>query len=363
VLNNRAWRAAGLLAFLFAVLAVTGYRMVFLALACLALSTGAIGIMNLRWPVTVAVVLALMWPGWRVVRAIADQYGAKRLSDQSLTVDSWWLTITLVLVFRDSKLYGAASLTFLLAFVAYKLVVRLGLRRARPVNPACTLLLLRVFRHRRRSTRLFDDVGQRWRYVGPIAMIGGTDLATACLEPDELLRFWSGRLREAFVADPAALQTRLAQFDTAPDPDTRYRVTQFFCHDDTWQAAVRELARRSDAVLMDLRGFSPATHRGCRFELGVLVADVPLERVVLLVDTTTAMDQLEATLREQWRTQPADGINRGSVSPAVRIFRAGRGQRDLSALLAAVFSATDNSAAPMTLAPPQTREGRRPQIT
>lgn len=341
LLSNRAWRAVGLLAFLLAFLGVTGFSLVFHALGCFALSTGAIGIMSLRWPLTAAVVPALVWSGWRVLRRIADRYGAKRLSDQSLTLDSWWLTITLLGVVSQSNPYGAGSLAFLLAFVAYTVVARIGLRRVQPVRSARTLLLLRVFGKGRRSTRLLDDVGQRWRYAGPIVMIGGTDLATACLEPDELLRFWRGRLREAFVTDRAALDARLARLDTAPDPDTRYRVSELFCHDDTWQPAVRELAHRSDAVLMDLRGFSPETHRGCRFELGVLLADVPLERVVLLVDPSTAIEPLAATLRQQWRTQPEGGINRASVAPEVRLFRASRGERDLPTLLAAVISAAD----------------------
>jgi hypothetical protein len=341
VLSNRAWRAVGLLAFPLAFLVMFGYLAVFQSLGCLALSTGWVGLWSVRWPLIIAVVLALLWGGFRLLRATAGAYTRKRLSDQSLTIDSWWLAITMVAVVFATTPYGVAGLAFASAFVAYKLIVWLGLRRVHALTPPRTLLLLRVFGQSWRSRRLLDDVGQRWRYTGPIAMIGGTDLATACLEPDELLRFWRGRLAESFVHDTAAVDAQLARLDTVPDPDARYRVNEFFCHDDTWQPMVRALARRSDAILMDLRGFSPDAHRGCRYELGVLLADVPVERVVLLVDPATPIEPLAATLHEQWRTQPDDGVNRKSLAPAVRVFRASRRERDLAVLLSEVFGAAD----------------------
>ena len=44
---------------------------------------------------------------------------------------------------------------------------------------------------------------------------------------------------------------------------------------------------QSDLVAMDLRAFT-AQKEGCIFELGALIDEVPLQRVVLLIDQTTA---------------------------------------------------------------------------
>ena len=54
--------------------------------------------------------------------------------------------------------------------------------------------------------------------------------------------------------------------DVEPDRDGRFRINEFCCRDDTWQATVVALIERADAVVMDLRGFT-AERRGCEFEL------------------------------------------------------------------------------------------------
>jgi len=79
---------------------------------------------------------------------------------------------------------------------------------------------------------------------------------------------------------------RLATIDVEPDRDGRFRVDEFCCHDDTWQATVVALIARADAVVMDLRGFN-AARRGAEFELEQLAARVAPERVVLVVDAST----------------------------------------------------------------------------
>jgi len=54
---------------------------------------------------------------------------------------------------------------------------------------------------------------------------------------------------------------------------------------------------KSDAVLMDLRGFS-TQNSGCIFELHELVAMVPLERVVFIINESTDQRLLSQTLRD-----------------------------------------------------------------
>jgi hypothetical protein len=272
---------------------------------------------------------------WTSVRWLASSYKRRRASDQMLTVDVMMLIFVvplsvLVTTWPENQLHGwLLGAVGLASFAGYKFWTRLRLRswrqRKRPTAPR-TLLLLRVFGFERRTQRLLEDVGQRWRYLGPIRLIGGTDLAYATLEPHEFLDFLSGRLSRAFVKDREDLQGRLAEGRATPDPDGCYRVEEFFCHDDTWRMTVSRLAMDADAVLMDLRGFSPA-NRGCIFEIEQLIAGVALDRVVLLADASTDTPFLIETVREAWRTLPDDALNADGSRHRVRIVKAGSRHR------------------------------------
>ena len=234
----------------------------------------------------------------------------------------------------------------IIAFVAYKLVAAAGfrfLRKGRPPEPPRTLLLLRVFGFARRSQRLFDDLGQRWRYLGPISLIAGTDLAYATIEPHEFYDFLSGRLSRAFVKDQEDLESRLSKSDPVADPDGLFRIQDFYCHDDTWRMTVARLARDADAVFMDLRGFT-AGNCGCIWEIEFLVHLVPIGRVVLLVDKTTDVPLLERTLAVSWQKIAADSPNATLQKPAVRLLRASRNHwRTLSALIAMLCTPADSA--------------------
>src|SRR5262249_21930292 len=153
-----------------------------------------------------------------------------------------------------------------------------------------------------------------------IHLIAGTDLATAQLDPHEFLAFLGGRLSREFVVGAEDLERRVRELDLGPDPDGRYRVNEFFCHDDTWRLTVTRLAAVSDAALMDLRGFSRA-HEGCVFELAQLIDVVPLGRVVLAVDDTSDERALGEVLETAWgRMGPASPNRRVPVVP-LRVLR------------------------------------------
>src|SRR4029453_5602215 len=135
----------------------------------------------------------------------------------------------------------------------------------------------------------------RWRYIGPITMIGAPDLASSTIDPEEFHDFLAGALRERFIVDPAEVPGPLAAIDDRCDLDARWRVAEFFCGNDAWRAAVLGLMARSDLVAMDLRDFGP-DNQGCIFELQALVDLVPAGRVALLVDGSTRRDFLQATI-------------------------------------------------------------------
>jgi hypothetical protein len=269
--------------------------------------------------------------GWWILTRIGRAYRAKRVSDQSLTIDSVWLLFAVAhgFVFAFDGL--GWLLAGVVAFVAYKLVTMVGFRfaqRAQSVAHAPMLLLLRVFALGDRSEQLFDRLAARYRRAGSICLIAGPDLLTATVEPNEFLDFLSGRLSRRFVQGEGDLDRRLRALDRKPDPDGRFRVNQFFCRADTWRMTMRRLAQESDTVLMDLRSFSQANH-GCEYELQQLLDLVDLERVTLLVDETTDGVFLEQTLRDLWRGVDRDSPNRQVASPAVLLYRADGPSPDL----------------------------------
>jgi hypothetical protein len=251
---------------------------------------------------SLAVAAAAFWSAWRLVRWLSRRYERKAVSDAQLQTGSWLMMLTAfvalaVLGFeRDTAgpwlplLFGANA--------AALAVYAAGLRRITPWPQPRALLLLRVFAQDERGERLLDETAFRWRFIGPIHMIGGPDMAQQTLDPHELLLFIRGRAREQFVTDRHGLVERLATLDEAPDPDRRYRVNELFCFANVWQAGVQALLARCAVVLLDLRGFT-AQRAGTAFEIGLLAREGALSRTVCLVDDGTDLEAVEAIIAAQ----------------------------------------------------------------
>ena len=180
------------------------------------------------------------------------------------------------------------------------------------------LLLLRVYGFGRRSRRLLDLLGTRWRLLGSIDLIAAPDLASRTVEPSTFLEFVRGRLKRLFIRTPEDLRTRIAALDDKPDPDARFRINQLFCSDDMWKAAVTHLMGTASLVAMDLRGFGPH-RRGCVYELETLLDTVPLDRLVFMIDWSTDRKGLEAILFAHWQRLAADLPNLVAVQPTLRL--------------------------------------------
>ncbi len=240
--------------------------------------------------------------GWIALRWIGHRYQAKKISDESVTVDAVWMLFAIVHSINLVFGHPLWTLGGVAAFAAYKTIARLGfwwLGRA-PHEPqqAPILLVLRSFSIGHDSERLFDMVGRRWRRVGSIQMIAGVDLVSRTMEPHEFLDFVSGTLSRRFIDGEESLNRRMSERDIAPDRDRRFRVNEFFCYDDTWKMVLSRLVHESDAVVMDLRGFS-RENDGCIFELHELARLVPLERVVFVTDRRTDETLLAETLGDR----------------------------------------------------------------
>jgi hypothetical protein len=264
--------------------------------------------------------LPVGWIAWRGLRWLAASYERKQFSDVQLLVDCWWLIVaadqgaTTLAIGQG----GRGLLTVGAALIAYRMTVALALRRLPIGDPRLPprLLLLRVFGYQGRTESLFDHVAQRWRFRGPVQLVAGLDLATRSVDPGDMLAFVNGRLDDQYIAAAGDLPGRVAAIDVARDPDGRYRVSELYCHADTWQPAVQALLDVSDTVLMDLRGFSTRS-LGCRFELEQLVRRVPADRIVLICDRTTDLRLLGETLSAAWTSARAEGCTRGPAQISI----------------------------------------------
>lgn len=223
------------------------------------------------------------WVAWKRLHALARAYEAKRFSDVQLLARAWWLMLVAdlatVIGATEHAVWGVAGCVA--AYVGFVFVsgrIFGWLHVARDAPPPRTLLLLRVFGHTARTGRLFDRVGSRWRYFGPVTVIAAPDVVARTIDPADYLHYMLGTVDETFVRSAADLQRRLDTQDQGRDPDGRFRVNEFCCADTTWQATVVELMVRADAIVMDLRGISQ------------------LRRVVLVVDDSTDVDLVRAML-------------------------------------------------------------------
>jgi len=240
-------------------------------------------------------------------------YATKHVSEQSITIDAVWLLFGVVNSITLVSHGPSWILSGLAAYLIYRLTAfglfRLSGLARRSQSSGRRLLLLRVLSVDRRSEALYETLGKSWSAVGSIQMIAGRELATLAMEPHEFLDFVAGRLDRRFIDSGRTLDLRIDQMDLQPDKEGQFRITEFFCHDDTWKMSLARLADDSDVVLMDLRGFS-AANVDFVFEIHELINVVALSRVIFTVDNTTDQAFLRQIMQDGWQKLKTRSPNR-----------------------------------------------------
>jgi hypothetical protein len=254
------------------------------------------------------------------------RYARKRAGDQMVTISQWWLFAT---AWHSVVLIPAGvrpALAVWTAHLVFLLVLATALRlRPRPSDLPRRLLLLRPLGAQRHRDALLHRLDAHWRHIGTVATVPEPGLASAALEPHEFLDLLRGRPSRRIVETSGELRYRAAEFDQDPDPDGRYRAGELFCRDDLRREALWVLLRRTDCVLLDLRGYARG-HAWATDEIARLAELAPLGRVVVLVDDETDQYALRATFdRARTAENRADG--------ALRLLRARDGRIDLATVL------------------------------
>jgi hypothetical protein len=241
----------------------------------------------------------------------------KVFSDAQFQVFCWLLTAgAIVVVFTALATPETHSLDAIglylallgctgLALLAYWAVVRYGIQ---PLPTNRRLLVLRVFSAHRSGERLLDELEEYWRTIGPIMLIGGTDVAKRTIDPAKAANFVRRRLDDICVPNLFMLVKRIEGMDELPDPDGRYRVNEFFCTKDLWKQAVARLLSMSDAIVLDLTEFT-AKNGGTAWELGLLSQRGALARTVCMVSAQTDLEAVRRVLR----LPPGSPLPAGSV--------------------------------------------------
>jgi hypothetical protein len=242
--------------------------------------------------------MAGLWCANKMLATLASAYRRKRFSDAQLQMLLWFLLMAVLLLTNaagDPTAHPILILGGIPVLATAVVYCWLLYRLPAPYRPPVILLLLRVFGKSRHEERLLDRLSLYWRFVGPVCMIAGPDLVKAGVEPHEIAAFLSHKLSGGFITDAASLARSIRDIDLEPDPDTRYRVNEFFCAGEIWVAAARYLIQCCDVVLIDLRQFH-AGRLGMATELEMLSDLGVLGKTIAIVGEATDMDAMREAI-------------------------------------------------------------------
>jgi hypothetical protein len=190
------------------------------------------------------------------------------------------------------------------------------LKRQVAANKPLNLLFLWVFNSGINVKSTMIGVRSIWRFLGPMQFLRGGELT---VNMGDLVR----KERTDLVVDTSEeLERSLKAFTCTPNWLGMYAQNTLLCGDAVWKSAVHAFLRDANVVVMNLFGFSE-TNQGCLYELGLLFDTFPIKRMLFLVDDTTEMDFLLATLNKNWNSMSVDSPNYRDASACVQIYQMG----------------------------------------
>jgi hypothetical protein len=239
---------------------------------------------------------------------------------------TFWIAVALL---RAAIIYPSLAAPLPLIFIlitlssvfGYIYWIRRGAAEAErlyPYQPPLNLLALRVFGSPNLSD--FLNLSDMWQWIGTRQLLDGPD--TAGRKAKDLLNYLAGRIGRSIVWDTTELREAFGAFSTRADRMLRFPVNSIQCANATWKEALQHLLDRADVVVMDLSSLSEQ-NRGVAYELGKLVNEIPLSRVVLLFDESTDLNVLKDILARAAEAMTADSPNRHVAGLRIRAFDMG----------------------------------------
>lgn len=253
----------------------------------------------------------------------------------------------------------------LLAGVALHLWLWRGLQRRLSRKPPLKLLVLRVFGLDQTLAFTANGLLNYWRHFGPYFMVADPALMKARASSrgvhiylpvfavfvlwivqtevpafSELSRWGQSTVAAVYALGIGALYLvfarRLAQREfvrSESDLESRvrkmverpltwnltYRTMMMFCYANTWRTAVARCAEESNAVLMDLRGYSEE-RQGCEYEVDFLFDVVPVERIIFIVDDA-CLEAVQTLFNDKWRELRAVSPNLQNPAPRITLYK------------------------------------------
>jgi hypothetical protein len=240
---------------------------------------------------------------------------------------TFWIAVALLRAATTYRSLGAPlPLIFGVLSIAAAFGCLIWIRRAAaaverqyPYQSPLNLLALRVFGSG--SLGDFLNLSGGWQWIGIRQLLDGPD--SAGHKAKDLFNYLAGRIDRSIVKDEAELRRALDAFSARPDRRLRFPLNSMQCANATWKEAVQNLLNQADVVVMDLSGLSEQ-NRGVAYELGKLVNEVPVNRIVLVFDESTDLNVLRDILARASRDMAADSPNREASRLSVRLFDMGR---------------------------------------
>lgn len=159
------------------------------------------------------------------------------------------------------------------------------------------MLTLRVFNSKHMDN--FLVLIKSWRYLGSIMRLNGPDTVDdkSYTKEDLLLQM---------IKDNGELHKALAELDLSPNWKGKYAINGMQCTNATWKDAIHALIEKAFIIVIDLSAVSEK-NKGLTYELNKIVNEIPLQKVVMLMDHTTD----EAVLYGMFK-EICDNIKEGS---------------------------------------------------
>jgi hypothetical protein len=190
--------------------------------------------------------------------------------------------------------------------------------------PPLSIAYLRLFQNEPR-TRTF--IQGAWREFGYVHFLR----SEAAVTPGEYRSAKrAGGVARLFITSIPEFVTRLTQPPSPPDrrrwraftdiaPRTirvwdrygSYPPNGYLCHGTIWKAAIDEILRRVDLVVLDLSGFMPK-NIGIGYELQRVIDFFPIERIVFLADPSSSKRFLRDQIQAAWQKMAAMSPNAGT---------------------------------------------------